>query len=174
MNRRPLHFITREKEWELIQRLVTIVDSSSFDPATTTVIMASPDYSATVAMHLAHEWSRNGDMLPILPVDVTYPDEGSLYYETKFANQLAWLAKHNQMPKHFVLVEAGIIRGGNWKWLVSTLKEFGFDRKDLTLVALCENIHSAIKSDYVGEYYDDEKEELMFYFERYNKHWPVR
>lgn len=28
MNRRPLHLITREKEWELIQRLEALVDSS--------------------------------------------------------------------------------------------------------------------------------------------------
>ena len=26
----------------------------------------------------------------------------------------------------------------------------------------------------VAEYYDDEKEELMFYFEKFNKHWPIK
>ena len=174
MNRRPLHFITREKEWELIQRLLTIVDSSQFHPKTTTVIMASPDYSATVAMHLAHAWSRDGDMLPILPVDVTYPDEQSLPYEVAFRNQLADLAKQRKLPLHWVCVEAGIIRGGNWRWMLKALEEFGYMRSEITLVALCENMHSAVKSDYVGEYYDDEYEELMFYFEKYNKHWPVR
>jgi hypothetical protein len=39
---------------------------------------------------------------------------------------------------------------------------------------MMENIHSIIKSDYVGEYYDDELEDLTFYFEKFNKHWPVR
>ena len=174
MNRRPLKFITREKELELIQRLLTVVDSSQFDPETTSVIMASPDYSATVAMHLAHAWSQHGDMLPIVPVDVTYPDETSQYYEVKFLNELEWLKKHGKLPQRFVLVEAGIIRGGNWKWILECLHTFGYKREQLTLVALCENVHSAIKSDYVGEYYDDSKEELMFYFERYNKHWPVK
>lgn len=173
MNRRPLYFITREKEWELIQRLLTIVDSSEFDPKTTTVIMASPDYSATVAMHLAHAWSRDGDMLPLLAVDVTYPDEQSIGYEIKFRNQLADLAKRQQLPQHFVCIEAGIIRGGNWKWMLEVLNEFGYDRTDVTLVALCENLGSAIKSDYVGEYYNNDREELMFYFERFNKHWPI-
>ena len=52
MNRRPLHFITREKEWELLQRLETIVNSSDFNPENTALLMVSPDYSATVAMHL--------------------------------------------------------------------------------------------------------------------------
>lgn len=170
MNRRPLHFITREREWELIQRLQTIVDCSSFDPKDTAVVMASPDYSATVAMHLAHGWSSKGEMLSILPVDVTYPDEEPRFYIDKMRSQYMDFKQY----KKLVMVEAGIIRGGNWKWMLDVTKEFEFDRKDITLVALCENIHSAVKSDYVGEYYDDEKEELMFYFERYNKHWPIK
>lgn len=174
MNRRPLKFITREKEWELIQRLLTVVDSTVFDPADTAVIMASPDYSATVAMHLAHAWSRNGEMLPIIPIDVTYPDEDSEKYIDKMRYDLAWhLAQNGYLPKRLVLIEAGIIRGGNWRWMLEVLHSAGYDRGDLTLVALCENVHSAVKSDYVGEYYDDSKEELMFYFERYNKHWPI-
>jgi len=170
MNRRPLHFITREKEWELINRLLTIVDSSEFDPQTTAVIMASPDYSATVAMHLAHAWSRNGNMLDVIPVDVTFPDEKPDYYIAKMQMQAGDIRPFEKL----VLVEAGIIRGGNWRWMLDVLYDWGYSRKDITLVALCENTGSAVKSDYVAEYYDDEKEELMFYFERFNKHWPVR
>ena len=168
--RRPLHFITREKEWELIQRLETLVDSSNFDPDTTAVIMASPDYSATVAMHLAHAWSRKGEMLTIIPVDVTYPDEASAPYINKMIMQAGDIRQY----KNLVLVEAGIIRGGNWKWMLDVLYIWGFTKKDITLVAMCENIGSAVKSDYVAEYYDDEKEELMFYFEKFNKHWPIK
>jgi hypothetical protein len=170
MNRRPLHFITREKEWELIQRLLTIVNSSEFDPKDTAVIMASPDYSATVAMHLAHAWSRDGEMLTVIPVDVTFPDEQLEPYIEKMEMQVADIRPY----KKLVLVEAGIIRGGNWKWMLDVLHSWGYSREDLTLVAMCENVHSRVKSDYVGEYYDDDKEELMFYFERFNKHWEVR
>lgn len=170
MHRRPLYFITREKEWELIQRLLTIVNDSDFDPSDTAVIMASPDYSATVAMHLAHAWSRNGEMLPIIPVDVTYPDESPDPYIQKMLSQ----EKDIKQFKKLVLVEAGIIRGGNWDWMLNVLYSWGYDRSNITLVALCENINSRVKSDYVGEYYNDDKEELMFYYERYNKHWPIR
>ena len=170
MNRRPLHFITREKEWELIQRLDTIVDSSNFDPDTTAVIMASPDYSATVAMHLAHSWSRKGEMISIIPVDVTYPNEDITPYMNKMITQADDIRKY----KNLVLIEAGIIRGGNWSWMLDVLINWEYTREDITLVAMCENIHSKVKSDYVGEYYDDEKEELMFYFERFNKNWPIR
>ena len=139
--RRPLHFITREKEWELIQRLETLVDSSNFDPETTAVIMASPDYSATVAMHLAHAWSRKGEMLTIIPVDVTYPDEAS----TPYINKMVMQAGDIRPYKNLVLVEAGIIRGGNWSWMLDVLYIWGYTRKDITLVAMCENIGSAVK-----------------------------
>lgn len=170
MSRRPLHFITREKEWELIQRLLTIVDSSNFDPNDTAVIMASPDYSATVAMHLAHAWSRDGEMLPIIPVDVTYPDELPDNYIKKMIMQAPDIRPYSKL----VLIEAGIIRGGNWSWMLDLLLNWGYTREDITLVAMCENTGSKVKSDYVGEYYDDQKEELMFYFERFNKHWEVK
>lgn len=171
MSRRPLKFITREKEAELINKLLTIVDSTEINPDNCAIIMASPDYSATVAMHLAHAWSQGGDMIPIIPIDVTYPDEDSEYYINKMKYDLEWYIR---LPKKLVLVEAGIIRGGNWKWMLEVLYELGYSRDDITLVALMENINSREKSDYVGEYYDDEKEELMFYFERYNKHWPIK
>ena len=166
----PLHFITREKEWELIHRLLANVDNSTFDPSDTAVIMASPDYSGTVAMHLAHAWSKNGEMLRVIPVDVAYPDEDSKSFMEKMLTQSKYILRF----KKLVLVEAGIIRGGNWQWILSVLEMWGYKREDLTLVALCENIHSKVKSDYVGEYYDNEKEELTFYYERYNKHWEKR
>ena len=170
MSRRPLHFITRDKEWELIQKLLTIVDNSEFDPKDTAVLMVSPDYSATVAMHLSHAWSRNGDMIPIIPVEVPYPDEDKDEYVKKLIMQQMDIRPYRRL----VLVEAGIIRGGNWTWLLENLMLWEYKREDIILVAMCENIHSKVKSDYVGEYYNDEQEELMFYFERYNKHWPVR
>ena len=171
MSRRPLKYISREKEAELINKLLTIVDTTEITPDTCAIIMASPDYSATVAMHLAHAWSQGGDMIPIIPIDVTYPDEDPEYYINKMKYDLEWYIR---LPKKLILVEAGIIRGGNWKWMLEVLYELGYSRDDITLVALMENVNSREKSDYVGEYYDDEKEELMFYYERYNKHWPIK
>ena len=170
MSRRPLHFISREKEAELINKLLTIVDNSNYHPDTTLVLMVSPDYSATVAMHLAHAWSVDGEIIPIIPIDVPYPDQSPDQYIRKLAMEQMNICKYSKL----ILIEAGIIRGGNWKWLLKSLNAMGYARKDITLIALCENINSMTKSDYVGEYYDDDKEELMFYFERYNKHWPIR
>ena len=170
MNRRPLHFISREKEWELINKLLTIIDNSQFNPNTTAVLMVSPDYSATIAMHLAHAWSVEGEIIPIIPVDVPYPDESADDYIRKLAIEQMNIRKYSKL----ILIEAGKTRGGNWKWRLESLKAKGYARDDITLIAMCENINSITKSDFVGEYYDDNKEELMFYYERYNKHWEVR
>jgi hypothetical protein len=171
VNRRPQFFITREKELQLIQQLETIVDTSNFDPQHTAVLMVSPDYSATVAMHLAHAWSRAGEMLKIIPVDVTYPDETDEKYRQKFRYEFEL---HYGKYHNLVLIEAGIIRGGNWGWLLEELYKFNYSRDQITLVALTENIHSKIKSDYVGEYYNDDTHDLTFYYEKFNKHWPVK
>lgn len=167
MNRKPLHYITREKEYDLINQLIINVDTKKINPKDTAVLMVSPDYSATVAMHLCHAWSKDGDIIKPIPVDVTFPDEQPDSFITKFKRQESILDY-----KNLVLVEAGIIRGSNWKWILDTLKNhFLYERNNLTLVALVENIHSKIKSDYVGEYYDAEKYDLAFYYERFNKHW---
>ena len=169
--RRPLHFITREKELELIQRLQTIVDIRGCNSGNTAVVMVSPDYSATVAMHLAHNWSVNGEIFDILTLDVPYPDESADKYIINLESRIHDYQKYDRL----ILIEAGIIRGSNWKWILNTLTNtFSIDRSKITTVALCENLKSVVKSDYVAEYYDDDKYELMFYFERYNQHWPIK
>lgn len=171
MNRRPLFFITREKEYELIQKLQTIVDTRGCNPGNTAIVMVSPDYSATVAMHLAHCWSVEGEIFDVLTLDVPYPDEDSYEYIVELESKIHLYTKYDRL----ILVEAGIIRGTNWKWILNTLTtSFGMLRSKITTVALCENVNSEVKSDYVAQYYNDEQHELMFYFERYNKHWPIK
>jgi hypothetical protein len=96
MNRRPLHFISREKEWELIQKLFTIINTTDFDPRDTAVLMVSPDYSASVAMILAHGWSSKGEIIPIIPVEVPYPDEGNEEYVRRMVMQQMEIRKYNK------------------------------------------------------------------------------
>ena len=173
MNIRPLHFITREKELELINKLETIIDNRSFHPSDTAVIQASVDFAGTAAMHLAHSWSVRGEIIPIIPIEVTYPGETYDYVRSKFHYDMEWHLKHFKYQR-FVVIEAGIIRGGNWKWILEEFENLNVPRENITLVTMMENIHSIVKSDYVGEYYDDDMEDLTFYFEKYNKNWPVR
>ena len=172
MNQRPLYFISRRKELELINKLETIVDNRLFHPSNTAVIQASVDFAGTAAMHLAHSWSVGGEIIPIIPIEVTYPNETYDYVRSKFQYDMRWQLEHFNY-KRFVVVEAGIIRGGNWKWILEEFALLNVPRENITLVTMVENIHAIIKSDYVGEYYDDDKEDLTFYFEKFNKHWPV-
>jgi hypothetical protein len=68
-----------------------------------------------------------------------------------------------------VLVEAGIITGSNYTFIVNVLTNI-VDKEVIT-VAQYENIHSIFKCDVVGRYYNWEQEQLEFYWERENKHW---
>lgn len=173
MNRRKLCYISRDKEFELINKLLTIIDNRSFHPKDTALIQASVEFAGIPAIHLSHAWSVGGEIIPIIPIEVTYPDETYDYVIEKFRYDMAWHFKHFNYKK-FIVVESGIIRGGNWRWILEEFAALGVARENITLVTLMENIHSQIKSDYVGEYYDDEVEDLTFYFERYNYHWPNR
>ena len=65
-----------------------------------------------------------------------------------------------------------MISGKNYQWILKELYACGrYTNKEVTTVALCESVNSITKSDYVAEYYDDEKEELAFYYERFNINW---
>lgn len=171
--KRPIHFITRQKEWDLLQILMLNVDCSNFNSSDTGVLMVSPDYSATVAMHLAHAWSKDGKMIDIIPVEVPYPNPVNTPTTPMCQMQLRNLVG-NRLTKYrkLVLVEAGVISGKNYQWILEELYACGrYTKKNVTTVALCESVNSITKSDYVAEYYDDQKEELAFYYERFNINW---
>lgn len=167
---KELYLIDRDKEYDLISRLILKVNHLQFNPNDTAIMMVSPDYSATVAMHLSHAWSKNGEIIPIIPVDVPYPDELSDKFVEKFNHDFTWHIKTKNIKK-IVMVEAGIIRGMNWLLLLDQLYKWNFTRDQITLIALCESIQSICKSDYVGEYYNKDIQDLTFYYEQYNKHW---
>lgn len=139
-------------------------------PKNTLVVMVSPDYSATVAMHVAHNLSKDGEMCDILPIHVAYPDETINKYVDKANIDLHHYFEFNDtVYTNYVLVEAGVIRGGTYTWLTNLFKKKLVGK--IITTTLYENIGSKFKSDVVGEYYDDSKQDLTFYFERYNKHW---
>ena len=73
--------------------------------------------------------------------------------------------------RNIVLVEAGVIRGGNYTKVVDLIRRFLCIEEKIVTVALYENINSKFKSDFVGEYYDDNVEDLTFWWERDNNHW---
>ncbi len=159
-------YITREKEWEAIEKVCSILDKNpTLTPKDAVVAMVSPDYSATAAMHVAHHLSKDGEMLNIIPVEVPFPDEDSEPYRRTFVKRTTY---EFYPYKTVILVEAGVITGGNYRFMVDHIIGLGFN---IVTVALFENKNSQFNCDVVGEYYDSNVQELEFYYERYNKHW---
>jgi hypothetical protein len=169
--RAPL-FVSRIKERNLIYTLSEKILETYPDitPVNTLVVMVSPDYSATVAMHVAHNLSKDGEMCDVLPIHVSYPDEDVYKYVRKADSDIDSWFKFSETPyKYYLLVEAGVIRGGTYTWLTKLFKKKVVG--EIITSSLYENIGSKFKSDVVAEYYDDAVQDLTFYFERENKHW---
>ena len=169
--RKPL-LVTATKEKKLISILTNKIIETypELSAENTLVIMVSPDYSATVAMQVAHNLSVHGEMCDVLPIHVAYPDENEYKYVRKADQDIdAWFKFSDVQYKHYLLVEAGVIRGGTYTWLTKLLR----NKVTGTIIttSLYENVGSRFKSDVVAKYYDNTKQDLTFYFERENKHW---
>ena len=161
---KSLLFISEDKEKALIQEMTYRIQVSRIDihPSDTCFLMVSPDYSAIVTQHLSHALSMNQEIFHIESVNVPFPDEDVTEYLQEFIENYSKWAKR---WKKFVLIEAGVIRGGNYRWITDIIQQKYYT------IALCENIHSKFKSDFVSLYYDDMKEDLHFWWEKPNNHW---
>lgn len=170
---RTEYFIDIKTEAALIMHLCELikVKHPELTPANTLVLMVSPDYSATAAMHVAHSLSKDGEMCDILPIHVPYPDEKNIEsWINKAKNDLLSFLQFYESPfQNYLLVEAGVIRGGTYTWLSNLL--YKTVEGNVITAALFENVGSKFKSDVVARYYDDQTQDLTFYFERENKHW---
>ena len=166
--KKDLLFISQDREMALIQEMAYKMKMSDIDihPEDTCFLMVSPDYSAIVTQLLSHSLTVDGEIFHIESVNVPFPDESKVDYEITFAeNYLDWSKKWNK----FVLCEAGVIRGGNYTWITEAMNRLA-PRKYYSL-ALCENVHSKFKSDFVSLYYDTDTEDLHFWWEQPNNHW---
>jgi len=135
-------------------------------PSKTCFLCVSPDYSSVVAQHLSHGLSQDGEIYHIEAVNVPFPDESETEYAQVFARRIA---EWQQEWDSFVLIEAGVIRGGNYTWITDIMEESG--ATNYYTVALCENIRSRFKSDFVSLYYNNDMHDLHFWWERPNNHW---
>jgi len=70
---------------------------------------------------------------------------------------------------NFVLIEAGVIRGSNYTWITKIMNST--IKGNIYTIALCENIYSSFKSDFVSLYYDGTQEDIHFWWEQPNNHW---
>jgi hypothetical protein len=166
--------ISRLEEAQAIDQLSELLKKKYPDvnASNALVVMVSPDYSASVAMHLAHELSYNGEMCNLLCIDVPYPDEEVETFIEKASRDIyKHLRFSGRKYENIILVEAGVIRGSNYKWLTQLFGVILPMPTQIITTALYENSGSAFKSDVVAQYYDYDTQDLTFYYEKPNKHW---
>lgn len=156
--------VDRKEEWKTIKKVCKDLEKYNVNPYNGVILNISPDYSSSVSMHIAHHLSYMGEMMQMIHIDVPYPDEDPIPYRNKFIEKIPLFDKQK-----IVLVEAGIITGSNYTFMCNELSNI--KGKEIITVAQYENIHSIFKCDVVGRYYDWNKNQLEFYWERENKHW---
>jgi hypothetical protein len=170
---RPDLFVNIEIEEQMLKVLPKVIlsDYPHLTPDNTLVLMVSPDYSASAAMHVAHGLSKDGEMCSILPIHVPYPDDKEIdrWIERAKTDLHNFHVFEGRYYDNYLLVEAGVIKGGTYTWLTDLLRKTVIGK--IITVTLFENIHSKFKSDVVLKYYNDLEEDLTFYYEKYNKHW---
>ena len=155
----------------LMESLRDSLLSCNLNSSNTVILTVSTDYSSVIGQYLRHQLSYNGEICDGFGIDVPYPKQS---FDEKFTKEIVDMFKihaNNIGKKNILLVEAGVIRGGNYTKVVDIIRnELGMRCPILTLT-MYENIHSKWKSDFVGRYYDDEKEDLTFWWEKYNINW---
>jgi hypothetical protein len=168
MMMKKLIFISEDKEKSLIQEMTykLKMENLNIHPRDTCFLMVSPDYSAIATQHLSHSLTMDREIFHIESVNVPFPDEAPKDYKNEFnQNFIKWQEKWI----NFVLIEAGVIRGSNYTWITEIMKPT--IKGNIHTIALCENIYSSFKSDFVSLYYDDTKEDIHFWWEQPNNHW---
>lgn len=173
---RKLKFVGQAEETKNILKLAYNMkrfEKNWFDEKTL-MLMVSPDFSGIVTTILAQALSGDdGEIMYTDCIHVPDPDEDIEKFKRRLT--LEWVYKKQGFEDHgpyekFILAEAGVISGNNYIWLTSMLKyQFGVPAENIRTVALYENIHSKYKCNYVAEYYDNEKEDLCFWWEKPNK-----
>ena len=168
---RTTKLVTLNEEIQLIDKLGDELLSSGFNSSNSVIIVVSTDYSAIAGQILRHKLSFNGEIVEGFGIDVPYPDE---VWNKKYVDTMSHVFQNYGyllQRKTAILVEAGVIRGGNYEFVTKWMKKhLGIGTPIITLT-MFENIYSKFKSDLVGEYYDDKTEDLTFWWEKHNKHW---
>ena len=163
--------VNRETELELIDKLRNELLGAGYNASNSIIVTVSTDYSSIVGQILRHQLSNRGEICEGFGIDVPFPDET---WDDKYIGDVMALFKLNNniiKGKNIILVEAGVIRGGNYTMVVDIIKRYLTLNEKVVTVAMYENLHSKFKSDFVAEYYDNDTQDLTFWWERYNNHW---
>jgi len=158
-------------ELSLMNELRNTLLSHDLNASNVVIVTVSTDYSSVIGQYLRHQLTNKGEICEGFGIDVPYPDQT---FDEKFVKEVCEmfrLHKDSIGEKTILLVEAGVIRGGNYTKVVDIIRNELMMTQPILTLTMYENIHSKFKSNYVGEYYDDKTEDLTFWWERYNNHW---
>ena len=167
---RTNYIISQEKETALTLSLAETLLKENFNASNSVIVTVSTDYSSNVGQLLRHALSYSGEVCDGFGIDVPYPDE---IWDKRYIDELITLFdlyKYKLKDKKILFVEAGVIRGSNYTFLLNFLQERGL-QIDVFYLSLFENKSSIFKSNFVGEYYDNKIQDLTFWWEKENKHW---
>jgi hypothetical protein len=173
LNARKILHVDWPLELQLMNTLRDNLLKLNINASNAVVVAVSTDYSSIVAQYLRHQLSYDGEICVGFGVDVPYPDEE---FDDKFVNAILALFYLNLADignKKILLVESGVIRGGNYTKVHEIIRKQLKLTQEIYTLTLFENFKSKFKSDFVGRYYDDSKEDLTFWWEKPNKHWPL-
>jgi len=165
---------SQAEEHELINKLGIMLRNAGFNASNSTLVAVSSDYSSIAWQILRHFLSHDGEVCEGFTIDVPYPDQ---VWDDRFARRAldacrASLHRSMSCNQNLILIEAGVIRGSNYRNVVDLIQRHYPQHKVVT-TTLFENKGSTFKSDFVVKYYDDETQDLTFWWEAYNKHWPI-
>lgn len=166
-----IYLIEQELETSLTLDLAKDLLEQNFNASNTVIVTVSTDYSSNVGQLLRHALSYGEEICDGFGVDVPYPDE---IWDERYIGELIKvfdLYKYKLENKKILFVEAGVIRGSNYKYIQDFLCDHLGITEDVFFLALFENKNSKFKSDFVGDYYDNETQDLTFWWEEENKHW---
>lgn len=169
---REVYMCGPDKERAMIETMGEKLLEADYNASNSTLVAVSSDYSSIAWQVLRHKLSHDGEVCEGFTIDVPYPDQS---WSKAFADRALdacrdSLRRIGPGVENIILIEAGVIRGSNYRNVVELIsKHYAF--LDIVTTTLFENKGSAFKSDFVVEYYDDTTQDLTFWWETYNKHW---
>jgi len=168
---RKQHLISQALETRLTLELSVSLLENGINASNTVVVTVSTDYSSNVGQLIRHSLTHNKEICDGFGIDVPYPDQS---WDEEYKLELRSifdLYGYKLEGKKILFVEAGVIRGSNYKFIKDFLRNSMGISNPFFFLALFENKSSLFKSDFVGEYYDNDTQDLTFWWEQPNNHW---
>jgi hypothetical protein len=165
--------VNRTHELYLMIKLRDELLLKGLNASNVVIVTVSTDYSSVIGQYLRHQLTKDGEICDGFGIDVPYPDQTFDEISVKQVCNMFTAHANSLVGKTILLVEAGVIRGGNYTKVFDVIRnELKITQPVMTL-AMYENIHSKWKCDFVGEDYDDEIQDLTFWWEKENNHWET-